>query len=158
VAFVVQDGAWNQPESVAGFERLGLPLAAQLGFPIHVILMDQRQDPKKDLIVGRVTVGTQDVLYYSGSSTDSRAPVLGEALRSAGYLQARGVTVLLSQEDGDTSLSFPVVDGTWDKPEAVGYFAALARRNLATLGAVRIELRLTTSNLELKKELLVTEH
>jgi len=158
VSFVVEDGAWNQPDGVAGFERVGLLVATDLGFPLHVVLMDRRQEPRKDLIVGRLMVGSHDVIYYFGSSTDSQARLVGSALSSAGYLQDRGVTVLLSQEDGDTSLSFPVLEGTWDKQEAADYFVPLARRCLPATGAVRIKLRLVNSNLEVKKELLVTAH
>lgn len=156
VSFVLTDGAWDRPEVVAGYEKLALLVAAQIGFPLHLALVDERQQPRKDLIVGKLVVGTRDTLHYFGSSTQAQARALGEALKSAGYLQDRGVMVLLSKDDNGTSISFPVVDGTWDKQDAVDYFVELVRRNAAAVGGVPIKLRLMDGNLEIRKELLVT--
>lgn len=156
VSFVLQSGAWDQPDIVAGYERVGLLVAGQIGFPLHLALVDDQQQPRKELIVARLTVGTRDTVLYFGSSTESQARALGAALKTAGYLQDRGVMVLLSQEGDGISISFPVVEGAWDKQDIIDYFVDLARRSEAVLGTVRVKLRLLDSSLAVKKELLVT--
>jgi len=69
----------------------------------------------------------------------------------------RGVSVVLSKDDDGTSISFPVNEGSWDKREIVDYFVALARRSAPSVGGVPISLRLLDSNLEIKKELLISQ-
>jgi hypothetical protein len=48
ISFVLDEGAWERPEAVAGFERLVRQAAASVGgLPIRVRLLSPRMEPKK---------------------------------------------------------------------------------------------------------------
>jgi hypothetical protein len=64
----------------------------------------------------KVTIGTKDEVYYSGSAAKEDAQTLGAALKTSGFFQDKGVTVLLSKGEGGSIVSFVVQDGAWDKP------------------------------------------
>ncbi len=155
VSFVVKEGAWNQPEMISAFEEIGRQIAPSIGgFPIKVRLVDSQRETKKELTAGKVIIGTKDEIYYFGSATEADAQALGQALKTAGFLGDRGVSVLLSKGDG-TVISFIVREAFWEKPETVAGFEKLARQAAASVGGLPIKLRLLNSALETKKEMLV---
>jgi hypothetical protein len=157
VSLVVKEGAWNQGKIVGEFERAGMLIALRIGFPLTIRLIDDDQKPKIEIKLGRISIGTKDSIYYVGSATESDARALGAVLQSAEYLMDRGVSVVLTKDDDGTGISFPVNEGSWDKPEIVDYFVALARRSASSVGGVPVDLRLLNSNLEIKKELLISQ-
>jgi hypothetical protein len=156
ISFVVKEGFWDQPGIVPGFEELGRELAPSVGgFPIKVRLVNAAKEVKKDLTVGRVPIGTKDEIYYLGSATAADATALGQSLKAEGFFADRGVTVMLAKGDGRTAISFVVSQGAWDQPDKVQAFETLVQGCEAAVGGGPIKLRLTNSQLELKKEVVV---
>jgi hypothetical protein len=52
ISFVLDEGAWNRPDAIAGFERLVRRVAASVGgLPIRVKLLSPRMEPKKEWTV-----------------------------------------------------------------------------------------------------------
>jgi hypothetical protein len=52
ISFVLDEGAWERPDAVAGFERLVRQVAASVGgLPIRVRLLSPRMEPKKEWTV-----------------------------------------------------------------------------------------------------------
>lgn len=150
LSFVVRDGFWDQPPMVAGFEEVARELAPSLGgFPIKVHLVNQTRVIEKDLTIGRAVFGKDDI-YYLGTATVSDANALGRTLKTAGYFQDRGVSVLLSKGDG-TWISFVVADGAWDDAGRVHDFEALAKQCAPAVGGPPIVLRLVNAKVELKR-------
>lgn len=155
VSFVVREGAWNQPEMISSFEDVGRQVAPSVGgFPIKVRMMDTSGQKRKEMTVGKAIIGTKDEIYYYGSATDAEAKALGQALKADGFLTDRGVTVLLTKDDG-TVISFVVRGGMWDEPEAVAQFETLVRQVAPSVGGLPIKFRLINSAIETKKEVLV---
>jgi|SRR5579871_1031073 len=151
ISFVLNDGGWNHPATVAGFEEIARRVAPAIGgYPLEVRLVDSGWTVHKSVEIGKVTIGTRDAVYYSGSATENDAQALGQALRAAGYLEDRGATVVLSKDDG-TAIGFVVNAGVWDYPEAVAGFEDLVRRVAPSVGGLPIQLRLLDSLMETKK-------
>lgn len=49
ISFIVDEGAWNRPEVVAGFERLVRQVAPRIGgLPIELRLLSPKMEPKKE--------------------------------------------------------------------------------------------------------------
>jgi hypothetical protein len=127
VSFVLSNGGWDHPDTVASFEEIGRRVATSAGgFPIKVRLIDEKRLLHKELTVGKAMIGAKDAVYYFGSATEAEAVSLGQALRQAGYFQDLGSSVELAK-DGDTEISFVVADGVWNRPDAVAGFERLAR-------------------------------
>ena len=155
VSFVVKEGTWNNPQSVANFEEIGRQIAPSVGgFPIRVRLMNSQKDVKKEVTAGKAIIGTRDEVYYFGSATEADAKSLGQALQTADYFRDAGVSVMLSKGDG-TVISFVVKEGFWEKPENVASFERLTRQVASSSGGLPIKLRLLNSTLESKKETMV---
>jgi hypothetical protein len=155
VSFVLDDGVWDRPASVAGFEELGRRIATPIGgFPIQIHLVDSVWTVHKSLGVGKVTIGARDVMYYLGSATEDDAQALGKALRDAGYLADLGVTVVVSKGDG-AAIGFVVGEGVWDRRDAVAGFGRLGRRVAGSIGGLPIQVRLLNAEMETKAETAV---
>jgi hypothetical protein len=101
----------------------------------------------------QVTIGTKDVVGYSGSTTKEDAQVLGEKLKTIGYFSDKGVIVLLSKDKGDTVVSFVVKEGAWNQPEMITAFEEIGRQIAPSVGGFPIKVRLIDSQRETKKEL-----
>ena len=56
-----------------------------------------------------VTIGTKDEVIYSGLSTEAQATALGNALKTDGYFQDLGVSVLLRKPIGGSTIISYVV-------------------------------------------------
>jgi hypothetical protein len=155
VSFVLNDGAWDHPDTIASFEEIGRRVAASIGgFPILVHLTDSAWTVRRSLTIGRTTAGAHDVIYYFGSTTPADAQALAAALRQAGYLQDLGVTITIAKANG-TAIGFVVGDGVWDQPQAVAAFEQLVRRVAPSAGGLPIELKLLNAEMELKKDVEV---
>jgi len=155
VSFVLNDGAWDHPDTVYTFEEIGRRIATSVGgFPIKVRLIDSHRILHKELTVGKEIIGSRDVVYYFGSATDAEARALGQSLRAAGFLQDQGAGVILSQGDG-TAISFVVNDGVWDRPDAVAGFERLVRQVASSAGGLPVQLRLLNSEMEPRKSVAV---
>jgi hypothetical protein len=153
VSFVLNDGAWDHPETVRSFEEIGRRVAGSIGgYPIHLRLSDVKWGVHKEVVVGKVIVGLKDEIYYYGSATASEAEALGRALQSNGYLVGSGTSVVLSK-DGVTSISFVLGDGAWNRPGTVSAFEGLIRRVAPSVGGLPVDLRLLNSNMEVEKEI-----
>lgn len=153
--FVLNESAWDHPDTVASFEEIGRRVATAVGgFPIQVRLVDSAWTVRKSLVVGKAMAGAKDAIYYYGAATAADAKALGQALRQAGYLQDLGVAVVVSKDAG-TVLSFVVGKGVWERPEAVASFARLARMVAPSVGGLPVQLRLLSPEMEAKKEVTV---
>ena len=156
VSFVLEDGAWNRPGAEAAFEEIGRRVAASIGgFPLQVRLVDGGWRVQKSMVVGKVMVGSKDVVYYLGSANEADARALGHALRDAGYLQDLGVSVAVSKNDKGTAMGFVVGEGVWDRPEAVTAFENLTRKVAGAVGGLPVTLRLLSAQMEAKREVVV---
>lgn len=155
VSFVLADGLWNRADVAASFEQIGRHLAPVLGgFPLEVRLTDSRWDVRRRLTVGKLLFGPKDSIYYFGSATASDAQALGEALRKAGYLRDRGVSVAVSK-DPARSIGFVVNDGVWRDRNAVAAFANLARQTAASIGGLPVRLQLLNEQMQVETEVPV---
>jgi hypothetical protein len=155
VSFVVKEGVWNNSDMVTAFQEIGGELAPVLGTsPIVVRLDDKERNTKKEFNAGKVTIGTKDEIFYSGFATEADAMALGDALKKAGYLEDRGVTILLSKGEG-TVLSLVVKEGIWDKPSSVTAYQNLARQVAPSIGGLPLNLRLVNSSLASKREMTI---
>jgi hypothetical protein len=155
VSFFVNEGAWDRPNSVSNFEEIGRRIATPLGgFPIKVRLMDSARVMRRELAVGKAIIGAKDEIYYFGSATEADAEALGQALKTAGFLEDKGVSVLLTKGDG-TAISFVVNENAWERSETVAAFERLARRAATSIGGLPIKLRLLNSEMETKREVAV---
>jgi hypothetical protein len=156
VSFVVQEGVWDRPEIVSGFEEVGREIAPSIGgFPIRVRLMDSSHKTKKEVGVGKMLVGTRDELYYLGSATASDASALANSLKSGGLFSDRGVTVFLAFDGGGKRITFVVADGAWEDPAQISKFEALIREAAPAVGGLPIQMRLSNAELEIKKTEMV---
>jgi hypothetical protein len=156
VSFVVRDGIWDQPQMIGGFQEIGREVAPSVGgFPLKVRLVNANRVIMKELNLGKAVIGTKDEIYYFGSATQGDANALGQALKSAGFLQDKGISVLLTKATDGTAISFVLADGAWDLPNEVEGFKALVRRCAPSVGGLPITLRLVNIKLETQKEIQV---
>ena len=77
-----------------------------------------------------VKIGTKDEVIYSGTATKDQATALGNALKTLGYFQDRGVSVLLSKGSNGAVISYVVEDGVWNKPDMVSDFETVLHEAL----------------------------
>jgi len=103
-----------------------------------------------------VTIGTKDQIIYSGSATKDQATALGNALKAAGYLQDRGVSVLLKKSSSSTVIGYVVQDGVWEKPDMVTDFEIITRGVAPTVGGLPIDMQLMNSTEVVEKDEVVT--
>lgn len=155
VSFALNEGAWDHAGAADRFEEIGRRVAASVGgFPIEVHLVDPAWTVRKSLAVGKVMVGDRDAIYYLGSATEDDAQALGQALRDAGYLEDRGVSVVVSK-NGGAAIGFVVGQGVWERPDAMAGFEGLARRVAASIGGLPVQVRLLNPEMETEKEVAV---
>ena len=98
-----------------------------------------------------VTIGTKDQVIYSGLSTQAQATALGNALKTDGYFQDRGVTVLLDMGAGGTTISFVVQDGVWNQPGELFKFDEVAREVAGSVGGLPLKVQLMDSKEDVEK-------
>jgi hypothetical protein len=141
VSFVLSNGGWDRPDAISNFGEIGRRIAPSVGgFPFRVWLVDQKLVIRKDLAIGKETIGMRDTVYYYGSATSQEAVALGQSLRSAGAMKDVGATVVLAKGDV-TTVSFVVRQTPWESPEAVAAFESLMRRVAPSVGGLPLKLR-----------------
>jgi hypothetical protein len=104
-----------------------------------------------------VTIGTKDQVVYSGSATQDQAIALGNALKTDGYFQDRGVTVLLKMGAGGTVVSFVVQDGYWNQPGTLAEFEEVVREVAPSVGGLPVKFQLMDTKLDVEKTSTVGE-
>lgn len=129
-------------------------LALGAAFIGYLVYTGQWQTFASQYGVGQntVTIGTKDQIVYSGTATAAEATALGNALKSAGYLEDRGVTVLLNQGTGGTVIGFVVQDGAWNNATDVSELETIVRGVASTVGGLPIEMHLVNSSLVVEKD------
>ena len=78
-------------------------------------------------------------------------------LKTAGYFQDRGVTVLLSKGAGGTVIGFVVADGVWNQAGTLPQFEEMARGVASTVGGLPVQVQLMNSTQIVEKSATVGE-
>jgi hypothetical protein len=99
----------------------------------------------------KVIIGTKDEVFYSGTATKDQANALGNALKTDGYFQDKGVTVLLNKGSSGTTISFIVKDGFWDQAGTLSGFEEIARTVASTVGGLPVQLDLDNTSKVVEK-------
>ena len=175
ISYVVKDGIWNNASMVSDYEVLTRDVATAVGgLPVEMRLVNSTQTVEKDETVtaqtgtqtgtpastpagtpagpsSTVTIGTKDQVVYSGTATQAQATALGNALKTDGYFQDRGVTVLLNMGANGTTISFVVGDGDWNKPGTMGQFEEVAREVASSVGGLPVTVQLMDTHEDVEK-------
>lgn len=104
-----------------------------------------------------VTIGTKDQVIYSGTATKDQATALGNALKTDGYFQDRGVTVKLDMGSSGTTISFVVQDGVWNQVGTLESFEEIVREVASSVGGFPIKLDLDNDHMDVEKTSTVGE-
>jgi hypothetical protein len=104
-----------------------------------------------------VTIGTKDQVIYFGTATEAQATALGNALKSDGYFQDRGVSVLLNIGPNGTTIGFVVSDGVWNQQGMMGQFEELGREVASTVGGLPVTVQLLDTKEDVEKTGVVGE-
>jgi hypothetical protein len=128
---------------------IGIVTLAVLFAAIVAVLMYQQNG-------ATVTIGTKDQVIYSGQATKDQATALGNALKTAGYFQDRGVTVLLNKGSNGMTISYVVQDGAWNNADTVTDFEVITRGVASSVGGLPIDMRLVNSAETVEKDEMVT--
>jgi hypothetical protein len=179
ISYVVKDGIWDNASMVSDYEVLTRDVATAVGgLPVDMHLVNSTQVVEKDETVtaqtgpqtgtqsgpqtgpqtgpqsapsSTVTIGTKDQVVYSGTATEAQATALGNALKTLGYFQDRGVTVLLNMGANGTTISFVVGDGEWNKPGTMGQFEEVAREVASSVGGLPVTVQLMDTHEDVEK-------
>ena len=84
-------------------------------------------------------------MVYSGSATEAQATALGNALKTVGFFQDSGFTVLLNMGANGTTIGFMVPDGVWNKAGAMGDFEEIGREVASSVGGLPVTVQLVDS-------------
>jgi hypothetical protein len=127
---------------------IGIGLALLVSVVAGLVAMRSTGDRK-------VTIGTNDEVYYYRRATKEDALALGRALRSIGFFNDRGTSVLLWKGASSTVISFVLDGGAWDHPNAISNFAEIGRRIANSVGGFPIQVRLVDAGRAIRKQLTV---
>lgn len=103
----------------------------------------------------KVAIGKHDEVYYYRRATKEDALALGQALKSTGFFNDRGTSVLLWMGGGPTIVSFVVSDGAWDHPHAISNYTEIGRRIAMSVGGFPIQVHLIDSGRTIRKKMNV---
>ena len=159
ISYVVEDGVWNKPDMVSDFETVTRSVASAVGgLPIDMRLVNSTKTVEKEETINAlagsgstVTIGTKDEVIYSGTATQDQALALGNALKSDGYFQDLGVTVLLNMGSSGTTISFVVQEGSWNQPAEIFKFDELGREVAGSVGGLPVKIQLVDSKNDVEK-------
>jgi len=152
---------WDDPSFLAMAQRTGVEVAPSVGGPpIRIEILSKTGTAMKSLpIVARqLHVGTADNVWFSGTATEADATALGNALQRMEFFGGRGALVWLAKDDGGTSLSFDVREGTWDDPRAVSQLVQFAARALPAGSGRPLTVYLMDNDLERKKTVVISNY
>ena len=154
VSFVLQDGKWNEPQVVAGFESFGRQIASAVGGPpFTLLLIDDKLNTKKTLTIDIAETyfkhtEQESVRYFDGVTEDD-ARKLGQALQAAGYFDNTApAEVVLKRENDGYAVSFLVQDGTWDDPQIVAQYEEIGRQIAPSMGTGPLVVNMVDLNLQ----------
>jgi len=160
VSFVAQPGVWDDEKSIAAYKQVAGEVASAVGgLPIKVRVVDSSRTVKREFtvfdedVMKTLKVGAHDEVRYTGKATAQNARDLGQALKSVGYLQDRGVTVLISKDANGVVVSCVVKTGWWDDPSNVAAYEQLGRDIAPAVGGFPLRIRMVNSTLDVKKEI-----
>ena len=159
-AQVLQGPAVTQHVSAGG--KLGSKWAAAgIGIAVLALLFAGIFFVKWELDVAdntpKVTFGTQDAVFYSGSATKADAQLVGKKLKSIGYFTDRGANVFLSKDSGGAVVAFVVTEGSWNKPEMVNAFEEIGSQVAPLMGSPTIKVRMINTTRATKMEMTAGE-
>lgn len=155
VSFATGGDAWNRPDTVYEFEAIGMRIAPSVGgFPIKVRLMNANRVMKRELVVGKITVGAKDELYYFGSATKADAEALAQALKDGMFFTDLGAKVMFSKESGK-SISFVVNQNAWERPDFFAVFGDVVHRAAPSVGGLPITMRLLNFDMEPQRDMVI---
>jgi hypothetical protein len=104
-----------------------------------------------------VAIGTKDQVIYSGLATRANAIALGKILKSTGYFQELGASVLLNKGIDTTTISFAVQDGVWNQRGMLSSFEELARQVAPMVGGLPVQVQLLAPDGDVKETSTVGE-
>jgi hypothetical protein len=135
------------PKSTGGRNIAILVLLAAVGYGAYYYFK----------VTNTVIIGTKDNVIYSGLATQAEATALGNALKTDGYFQDSGFSVLLRKPIGGSMIiSYVVKDGGWNDPAEVSDFESLTRDVATSVGGLPVEMRLVNSTEVVEKDVTVT--
>ena len=157
MSFAVQDGIWNQEETLSSFEELAREVAPTVGGAPHPGQPNRHEwERKNDIDGGRgVGFGGSNGIYYEGSATKDEAQALGQRLESMGFFRGKGSNVFLTKHDDGTTLAFVVVGEAVNNPAKVSSLEAIVREVAPTVGGLPVKMRLVDTQLQVKTDELI---
>jgi hypothetical protein len=156
ISYVVQDGAWNQAGILASFELITWQVASAVGgYPVRVHLVNSNKDVEKTTVVGEVTFGGGDAVFYEGNATQAQAQALGQQFKTIGFFQGKGANVFVAKHDDGTTLAFVVGDDAWDSSDAINDFEIISRDVAPDIGGLPFHMQLDDNTLAVKKDELL---
>ena len=108
-----------------------------------------------DTPCAKVMIGERDEVYYAGAATEEDARTLGAALKTVGYFQDTGASVIISKGSDGSTVSFVVKAGYWTDPDHLAAFEKIGRGIADSVGGLPIKVRLLNSDLDKKAEVVV---
>jgi uncharacterized RDD family membrane protein YckC len=105
--------------------------------------------------LGGPHVGSVDKVYYTGPASQMKAKAVAKVFTDAGFFSGKGIGVHLSEGKSGEILTFQLVDGFWDKPEAVIFYEWLGLVTAPRIGGYPIVIRLADALGKTRKELVV---
>lgn len=156
ISFGVQEGIWNQAGMLSSFEEVAREVAPAVGgLPIQVQLLDSSGNVQAISVVGEARFKGGDGVYYEGSATKAKAQALGRRFEAMGFFRGKGVNVLLTRHDDNTTLAFVLVGEAWNSPSKVNQLEAMVRDVAPIVGGLPIDMHLVDTQLQLKKDELI---
>jgi len=105
----------------------------------------------------KVTIGSNDSVYYAGSATRQDAQALGDKLKAISFFSDRGAAVMLSKGADGTVVSFVMQDGAWNQPAMVAGIEEVGREIAPTVGGFPITVRMANTLQQTRKQMAVGE-
>jgi len=103
----------------------------------------------------KVTIGSKDVVFYSGSTTRSEAQALGDSLKEQGFFQDIGANVFLDKDKDGTTIGVVLKDGFWDQPGVEPAFEDVMRKAAPAVGGLPVHMQLMNSKRVVEREATV---
>ncbi len=120
-----------------------------------VIALIEQEGPNRHSMA-KVTIGQNDLVYYSPPIVRQDAVALGNALRGLGFFNGRATAVWLgATHHGTKVVSFFLDRGGWDHPLTVATFEEIGRRVAPAIGGYPIVVELADSQWSTHKSLTV---
>jgi hypothetical protein len=113
-----------------------------------VVAIHSSREPK-------VVIGKNDEVYYYRRATKEDALALGQALKSTGFFNDRGTSVLLWMGGGPPVVSFTMDEGAWDHPHVISNFTEIGRRIATSVGGFPIQVQLIDAHRTVRKKMTV---